>query len=161
MSLLPLSQHTRTHIQIAGPVPHAPFSVGIRIQHGTYCLACTCRPPTMHCAILVLTQRSDSCRIAAPHHPHYTTHTITALPLTPPSPPHSSCPPLPLPLLSPLPLIPPFPPPPQFYEGTLQNGVSDIERQFTGADLKWPNPSRPMYFLISTGNEEMASTGEG
>jgi hypothetical protein len=39
--------------------------------------------------------------------------------------------------------------------------VSDIERQFTGADLKWPNPSRPMYFLISTGNEEMASTGEG
>ena len=46
-----------------------------------------------------------------------------------------------------------------FYEGTLQNGVSDIERQFTGADLKWPNPSRPMYFLISTGNEEMASTG--
>jgi hypothetical protein len=38
--------------------------------------------------------------------------------------------------------------------------VSDIERQFTGADLKWPNPSRPMYFLISTGNEEMASTGE-
>ena len=48
----------------------------------------------------------------------------------------------------------------QFYEGTLQNGVSDIERQFTGADLKWPNPSRPMYFLVSTGNEEMASTGE-
>ena len=46
-----------------------------------------------------------------------------------------------------------------FYEGTLQNGVSDIERQFTGADLKWPNTSRPMYFLISTGNEEMASTG--
>ena len=46
-----------------------------------------------------------------------------------------------------------------FYEGTLQNGVSDIERQFTGADLKWPNASRPMYFLISTGNEEMASTG--
>jgi regulator of nonsense transcripts 1 len=46
-----------------------------------------------------------------------------------------------------------------FYEGTLQNGVSDLERQFLGADLKWPNPSRPMYFLISTGNEEMASTG--
>jgi hypothetical protein len=55
----------------------------------------------------------------------------------------------------------PFPSPSQFYEGTLQNGVSDIERQFAGADLKWPNPSRPMYFLISTGNEEMASTGEG
>ena len=67
-------------------------------------------------------------------------------------PPHSSC--------SPLPLIPPSSFPFQFYEGTLQNGVSDIERQFTGADLKWPNPSRPMYFLISTGNEEMASTGE-
>ena len=67
-------------------------------------------------------------------------------------PPHSSC--------SPLPLIPPSSFPFQFYEGTLQNGVSDIERQFTGADLKWPNPSRPMYFLVSTGNEEMASTGE-
>lgn len=38
--------------------------------------------------------------------------------------------------------------------------MSNAERQFTGADLKWPNPSRPMYFLISTGNEEMASTGE-
>ena len=46
-----------------------------------------------------------------------------------------------------------------FYEGTLQNGVNDIDRIYLGADLKWPNVSRPMYFLISTGNEEMASTG--
>ena len=46
-----------------------------------------------------------------------------------------------------------------FYEGTLQNGVNDIDRIYMGADLKWPNVSRPMYFLISTGNEEMASTG--
>ena len=46
-----------------------------------------------------------------------------------------------------------------FYEGTLQNGVSDLDRIYMGADLKWPNVSRPMYFLISTGNEEMASTG--
>ena len=46
-----------------------------------------------------------------------------------------------------------------FYEGTLQNGVNDIDRIYRGADLKWPNVSRPMYFMISTGNEEMASTG--
>jgi hypothetical protein len=46
-----------------------------------------------------------------------------------------------------------------FYEGTLQNGVSDLERLYPGVDLGWPNLSRPMYFLISNGNEEMASSG--
>ena len=30
---------------------------------------------------------------------------------------------------------------------------------YVAADLKWPNLSRPMFFLVSTGNEEMASTG--
>lgn len=47
----------------------------------------------------------------------------------------------------------------QFYEGTLQNGVSDVERVLPGVDLPWPNPSRPMFFLISTGNEEMGAGG--
>jgi regulator of nonsense transcripts 1 len=46
-----------------------------------------------------------------------------------------------------------------FYEGTLQNGVSDIERVLPGVDLPWPNPSRPMFFLISTGSEEMGAGG--
>jgi len=43
----------------------------------------------------------------------------------------------------------------KFYEGTLQNGVSDAERTLQGLDLPWPHPNRPMFFLISTGNEEM------
>jgi regulator of nonsense transcripts 1 len=38
-----------------------------------------------------------------------------------------------------------------FYEGSLQNGVSDFERMFPGASVAWPNPSRPMFFLISNG----------
>lgn len=46
-----------------------------------------------------------------------------------------------------------------FYEGTLQNGVSDFERILPGLDFPWPNPSRPMFFLISTGNEEVSATG--
>ncbi len=37
----------------------------------------------------------------------------------------------------------------------MQNGVSDKERQMQGVDLPWPNPNRPMFFHISTGNEEM------
>ena len=46
-----------------------------------------------------------------------------------------------------------------FYEGTLQNGVSDLERVLPGIDLPWPNLSRPMFFLISNGNEEIGSSG--
>lgn len=46
-----------------------------------------------------------------------------------------------------------------FYEGTLQNGVSDAERTLPGLDLPWPHPNRPMFFLISTGNEEMGAGG--
>ncbi len=44
-----------------------------------------------------------------------------------------------------------------FYEGALQNGVSDIERQ--SLDGFWLNPSRPMYFVVNNGNEEIASSG--
>jgi regulator of nonsense transcripts 1 len=46
-----------------------------------------------------------------------------------------------------------------FYEGTLQNGVTDHERVLPGLDFPWPNAARPMFFLINTGNEEMGSTG--
>eukprot|EP01042_Synura_sphagnicola_P001073 gene1073-1209_t len=46
-----------------------------------------------------------------------------------------------------------------FYEGTLQNGVSDLERVLPGVDLPWPNPSRPMFFLISNGGEEIGPSG--
>jgi len=46
-----------------------------------------------------------------------------------------------------------------FYEGTLQNGVSAAERETPGLRLDWPNPTRPMYFHINTGGEELGSTG--
>eukprot|EP01041_Mallomonas_annulata_P006922 gene6922-14061_t len=46
-----------------------------------------------------------------------------------------------------------------FYEGTLQNGVSDLERVLPGIDLPWPNMSKPMFFLISNGNEEIGASG--
>lgn len=46
-----------------------------------------------------------------------------------------------------------------FYEGTLTNGVNGAQRTLPYIDISWPNPTRPMYFLISTGNEELGSTG--
>ena len=46
-----------------------------------------------------------------------------------------------------------------FYEGTLQNGVSDLERVLPGVDLPFPNHSRPMFFLCSTGQEEIGPSG--
>jgi regulator of nonsense transcripts 1 len=46
-----------------------------------------------------------------------------------------------------------------FYEGTLQNGVSGVERILPGVDFPWPNTSRPMFFLMCSGNEEMGTSG--
>lgn len=46
-----------------------------------------------------------------------------------------------------------------FYEGSLQNGVSDNERMLPGSCIPWPNPTRPMFFLISNGSEEMGGSG--
>ena len=46
-----------------------------------------------------------------------------------------------------------------FYEGALQNGVNEVERLYHGVDLGWPNPHRPMYFLVSTGCEEIGASG--
>lgn len=38
-----------------------------------------------------------------------------------------------------------------FYEGTLQNGVTVNERQLTGIDFPWPVPNRPMFFYVQVG----------
>lgn len=37
--------------------------------------------------------------------------------------------------------------------------MSDHERILPGVDLPWPDPSRPMFFWVSTGNEEMGNSG--
>ena len=46
-----------------------------------------------------------------------------------------------------------------FYEGTLQNGVSDCDRILPGIEVAWPNPSKPMFFLVNNGSEEMSGSG--
>jgi len=46
-----------------------------------------------------------------------------------------------------------------FYEGSLQNGVSDKDRIQNGVDFPWPNPDKPMMFYTCMGAEEMAGTG--
>jgi regulator of nonsense transcripts 1 len=53
-----------------------------------------------------------------------------------------------------------------FYEGSLQNGVTEDDRQllnlpeFTGKeDFPWPVPNKPMFFYSITGMEEISSSG--
>nr|GEY08742.1 regulator of nonsense transcripts 1 homolog [Tanacetum cinerariifolium] len=46
-----------------------------------------------------------------------------------------------------------------FYEGTLQNGVTVNERQTTGIDFPWPVPNRPMFFYVQMGQEEISASG--
>ena len=53
-----------------------------------------------------------------------------------------------------------------FYEGSLQNGVTETDRQllnqpnFTGKeDFPWPVPSKPMFFYSITGMEEISASG--
>ncbi|KAL8263801.1 hypothetical protein R6Q59_021931 [Mikania micrantha] len=46
-----------------------------------------------------------------------------------------------------------------FYEGTLQNGVTINERQSTGIDFPWPVPNRPMFFYVQMGQEEISASG--
>lgn len=53
-----------------------------------------------------------------------------------------------------------------FYEGSLQNGVTESDRQllalpnFVGKeDFPWPVPSHPMFFYSITGMEEISSSG--
>eukprot|EP00659_Diplonema_papillatum_P018766 gene18766-28974_t len=44
-----------------------------------------------------------------------------------------------------------------FYEGTLQNGVTQIDR-VKNIDFPWPDPNRPMFFYNSIGQEELSSS---
>ena len=53
-----------------------------------------------------------------------------------------------------------------FYEGSLQNGVTEEDRQllnmpeYTGKeDFPWPVPSKPMFFYCITGMEEISASG--
>lgn len=53
-----------------------------------------------------------------------------------------------------------------FYEGSLQNGVTEADRQllstpgYTGKeDFPWPVPSKPMFFYSITGMEEISASG--
>uniref|UniRef100_A0A7N0UWV1 Helicase ATP-binding domain-containing protein n=1 Tax=Kalanchoe fedtschenkoi TaxID=63787 RepID=A0A7N0UWV1_KALFE len=46
-----------------------------------------------------------------------------------------------------------------FYEGTLQNGVTVNERLSPGIDFPWPVPSRPMFFYVQMGQEEISASG--
>lgn len=47
-----------------------------------------------------------------------------------------------------------------FYEGTLQNGVTAVERvNHTLADFPWPSAEAPMFFYNSVGQEEISGSG--
>jgi len=53
-----------------------------------------------------------------------------------------------------------------FYEGSLQNGVTESDRQllnmpeYSGKeDFPWPQPDKPMFFYSVTGMEEISSSG--
>lgn len=46
-----------------------------------------------------------------------------------------------------------------FYEGTLQNGVTEDERSNASVDFPWPIPEKPMFFYISNGSEEISASG--
>ncbi|CAE7690500.1 UPF1, partial [Symbiodinium pilosum] len=46
-----------------------------------------------------------------------------------------------------------------FYDGSLQNGVTLNERLYAGIEFPWPRPDMPMFFLNSTGAEEISASG--
>ncbi|KAJ2882168.1 ATP-dependent RNA helicase [Coemansia asiatica] len=46
-----------------------------------------------------------------------------------------------------------------FYEGSLQNGVTAVERTRSDIGFPWPNPAKPMMLLACNGTEEIASNG--
>lgn len=47
----------------------------------------------------------------------------------------------------------------QFYEGTLQNGVTSNERLQKFIKFPWPMPEKPMFFYVQLGQEEISSSG--
>lgn len=46
-----------------------------------------------------------------------------------------------------------------FYEGSLQNGVTEEERILKGIDFPWPRPDLPMFFYVNAGAEEIGASG--
>lgn len=46
-----------------------------------------------------------------------------------------------------------------FYEGSLQNGVTSLERTIKGLDFPWIQSDKPMFFHCSLGQEEISSSG--
>jgi regulator of nonsense transcripts 1 len=46
-----------------------------------------------------------------------------------------------------------------FYEGALQNGVSQNERIFPNVNFPWPIPNTPMMFYHAVGKEEISASG--
>lgn len=46
-----------------------------------------------------------------------------------------------------------------FYEGALQNGVTQAERSLPSLSFPWPAPQRPMMFHVQLGMEEMSASG--
>ncbi|CAM9226301.1 unnamed protein product [Chrysoparadoxa australica] len=46
-----------------------------------------------------------------------------------------------------------------FYEGTLQNGVTETERTMKQVDFPWPIVNKPMFFYTANGVEEISGSG--
>ena len=46
-----------------------------------------------------------------------------------------------------------------FYDGTLQNGVTQAEREMFAIEFPWPVASKPMMFYVSSGSEELSASG--
>ncbi|KAF7639132.1 hypothetical protein Mgra_00001367 [Meloidogyne graminicola] len=46
-----------------------------------------------------------------------------------------------------------------FYEGSLQNGVTEVERRLDAFSWQFPNPEKPMMFWNCNGQEELGSSG--
>ncbi|CAG0921359.1 unnamed protein product, partial [Notodromas monacha] len=46
-----------------------------------------------------------------------------------------------------------------FYDGSLQDGVTRVERRLKNIDFPWPQAEKPMFFYSTTGQEEIASSG--
>lgn len=46
-----------------------------------------------------------------------------------------------------------------FYEGSLQNGLVDADRELKGVNFPWPQRDNPMFFYVTSGQEEIAGSG--
>ncbi|CCD73461.1 Regulator of nonsense transcripts 1 [Caenorhabditis elegans] len=46
-----------------------------------------------------------------------------------------------------------------FYDGSLQNGVTENDRHMTGVDWHWPKPNKPAFFWHCSGSEELSASG--